>query len=465
MDEGGERVVEGMEGMGREGEGGGGEEGERVVYKVYKRRWFGLVQLVLLNIVVSWDVRFLPSSFSLPILSPPIPHSPTSHSSFPTPHMSPSPHSHHPPPILLPTSPSPPQTQFLTPSLHPVAHLLPHNQHNLHLLPHHPLHHKLAQHLLLLRLPARLPPRPLNPTLPPPPHLPPARVPPPPPRQLAPLPRFAPPPTHHRICRPHPRTDPYRPLPALRPQRPNPLLRPVVLTLWPRLRNRRSQSRQPIRWCPGPTDRPLPRHHPGPNPFSNPLHRRHLLRRDDPNFFPPRRPAHPRLRIGYFPPGTPATHRARAISQDPAILAGLPPLRRLRRSVQLALLPPNSNPHPLWIHRNRIRHRRRSTHTRRPRHRRRHLPARRPLQTLRPIHQIPRPPHRTFVPRVHLRAAQSLRRRAVCRAQRAGGREFQSGARGVGVFGRGHVSGGAGGGQLCLLGGRAVVRRRFYHRE
>ena len=27
-----------------------------VVYKVYKRRWFGLVQLVLLNIIVSWDV-------------------------------------------------------------------------------------------------------------------------------------------------------------------------------------------------------------------------------------------------------------------------------------------------------------------------------------------------------------------------------------------------------------------------
>lgn len=25
-------------------------------YKVYKRRWFGLVQLILLNIVVSWDV-------------------------------------------------------------------------------------------------------------------------------------------------------------------------------------------------------------------------------------------------------------------------------------------------------------------------------------------------------------------------------------------------------------------------
>jgi FLVCR family MFS transporter 7 len=25
-------------------------------YKVYKRRWIGLIQLVLLNIVVSWDV-------------------------------------------------------------------------------------------------------------------------------------------------------------------------------------------------------------------------------------------------------------------------------------------------------------------------------------------------------------------------------------------------------------------------
>lgn len=26
-------------------------------YRVYKRRWFGLVQLILLNIIVSWDVR------------------------------------------------------------------------------------------------------------------------------------------------------------------------------------------------------------------------------------------------------------------------------------------------------------------------------------------------------------------------------------------------------------------------
>lgn len=34
--------------------------GENRVYKVYKRRWFGLVQLVLLNIVVSWDVSVVP---------------------------------------------------------------------------------------------------------------------------------------------------------------------------------------------------------------------------------------------------------------------------------------------------------------------------------------------------------------------------------------------------------------------
>jgi hypothetical protein len=39
-------------------EGGDGTAGE-VVWKVYKRRWFGLGQLVLLNVVVSWDVSML----------------------------------------------------------------------------------------------------------------------------------------------------------------------------------------------------------------------------------------------------------------------------------------------------------------------------------------------------------------------------------------------------------------------
>lgn len=40
--------------------GGGGGAGERT-YKVYKRRWFGLAQLTLLNIIVSWDVSCAPS--------------------------------------------------------------------------------------------------------------------------------------------------------------------------------------------------------------------------------------------------------------------------------------------------------------------------------------------------------------------------------------------------------------------
>ncbi|KAI4192913.1 MAG: hypothetical protein LQ346_004093, partial [Caloplaca aetnensis] len=33
------------------------EEGQMPppVYRVYKRRWFGLMQLVLMNIIVSWD--------------------------------------------------------------------------------------------------------------------------------------------------------------------------------------------------------------------------------------------------------------------------------------------------------------------------------------------------------------------------------------------------------------------------
>ena len=32
------------------------ESADAVQYRVYKIRWFGLVQLVLLNIIVSWDV-------------------------------------------------------------------------------------------------------------------------------------------------------------------------------------------------------------------------------------------------------------------------------------------------------------------------------------------------------------------------------------------------------------------------
>jgi hypothetical protein len=46
---------------------GSADEGEAVYeYKVYKRRWFGLVQLTLLNIIVSWDVSTLRASLPLP---------------------------------------------------------------------------------------------------------------------------------------------------------------------------------------------------------------------------------------------------------------------------------------------------------------------------------------------------------------------------------------------------------------
>ncbi|OTB09555.1 hypothetical protein M426DRAFT_50598 [Hypoxylon sp. CI-4A] len=46
------------------------DDGDRgsITYKVYKRRWFGLVQLTLLNIIVSWDVS---AYHSLPICSRP----------------------------------------------------------------------------------------------------------------------------------------------------------------------------------------------------------------------------------------------------------------------------------------------------------------------------------------------------------------------------------------------------------
>lgn len=62
----------------RRADGGGGGDDERggmrgdagpVVYKVYKRRWFGLAQLVLLNVVVSWDVSSLSICVHSPLLS------------------------------------------------------------------------------------------------------------------------------------------------------------------------------------------------------------------------------------------------------------------------------------------------------------------------------------------------------------------------------------------------------------
>jgi FLVCR family MFS transporter 7 len=42
--------------------GNGASAGEEPKFKVYKRRWFGVVQLVLLNTIVSWDVSTLPTN-------------------------------------------------------------------------------------------------------------------------------------------------------------------------------------------------------------------------------------------------------------------------------------------------------------------------------------------------------------------------------------------------------------------
>lgn len=59
---GGGARIRGTDGAADERFGSGSAEGHEGAreFKVYKRRWFGLVQLVLLNIIVSWDVSVLP---------------------------------------------------------------------------------------------------------------------------------------------------------------------------------------------------------------------------------------------------------------------------------------------------------------------------------------------------------------------------------------------------------------------
>jgi len=49
--------------------GNGHDHNDNVLfYKVYRRRWFGLVQLTLLNVIVSWDVSQLSSFYSIMLL-------------------------------------------------------------------------------------------------------------------------------------------------------------------------------------------------------------------------------------------------------------------------------------------------------------------------------------------------------------------------------------------------------------
>lgn len=90
------------------------EDGDGVVegtreYRVYKRRWFGLVQLTLMNIVVSWDVSFYESVLKGGIL------------------------------------------------IRSVAHLCPCRQQSVRVLLRPRVHHQLDQHRLLPRLCLHLP--------------------------------------------------------------------------------------------------------------------------------------------------------------------------------------------------------------------------------------------------------------------------------------------------------------------
>lgn len=52
----------------RDSSDGGDEAQPPVVYRVYKRRWFGLLQLVLMNIIGSWGVSL---TLSLPFVTSP----------------------------------------------------------------------------------------------------------------------------------------------------------------------------------------------------------------------------------------------------------------------------------------------------------------------------------------------------------------------------------------------------------
>ena len=45
-----------IEGEGEGGRDGSIRQGASTEYRTYKRRWFGLIQLTLMNIIVSWDV-------------------------------------------------------------------------------------------------------------------------------------------------------------------------------------------------------------------------------------------------------------------------------------------------------------------------------------------------------------------------------------------------------------------------
>ncbi|KAF7507448.1 hypothetical protein GJ744_010379 [Endocarpon pusillum] len=141
---------------------------------------------------------------------------------------------------------------------------------------------------------------------------------------------------------------------------------------------------------------------------------------------------HPRLTLRYHP------HPHYIAPQPPDLPPQLPPnppLLDLRRPLQFLLLPAKPIPLPLRLHRNASRHRRRPPHPRRPRLRRPLLPANRPLQILSPLPQNHRPNHRVQLSSIRLGAGESHPRLPLHRPQCAGRREFRLGSCGVGVFG------------------------------
>lgn len=65
----------GLDALIRDGrpEDNGIQDGSVVFYKIYKRRWFGLVELTLLSLLVSWEVSLTLSSCLILISDLPFP--------------------------------------------------------------------------------------------------------------------------------------------------------------------------------------------------------------------------------------------------------------------------------------------------------------------------------------------------------------------------------------------------------
>lgn len=294
---------------------------DHVVYKVYKRRWFGLIQLVLLNIVVSWDVS-------------------TSNSK-----------------ALYQRK----KTHQLT--LCPVAILLRCCRYGCHLLLHNRKYHKLVKHGVPLRLRCGCPSHLIHP-----PHrrsttrnhrvldLHPRR-------QLATLrrhtlfPTLLPP--HHDW------TNPDRVRPALCPLRSNPLLRSLVFAQRPCLGHRARLACQPLRRGPWPADQPFPSPPPGLDPEYDPLCCADLLRRYHSIILHPFETPHALIALHDASAPLDSTHpQTPPVQLD--LLPSLPPFCHLRWSLQFGLV--SSYPVLLALRflRQRIRHRRRAADPHRP---------------------------------------------------------------------------------------------------